>query len=82
MNAGAILFFLIDIAVPRDINPAIGKIDNVYLYDIDALHDIASNARRRREKQIALCEEVITEEAREFLAKTFQDPFFAPSRSQ
>lgn len=74
--------FLIDIAVPRDINPAIGKIDNVYLYDIDALHDIASNARRRREKQIALCEEVITEEAREFLAKTFQDPFSPPSRSQ
>lgn len=61
--------FLIDLAVPRDIDPAIEAIDDVYLYDIDALQSTASRARKRREKQIAICEQVIEEEARDFLKK-------------
>ncbi|MBL9150858.1 MAG: glutamyl-tRNA reductase [Verrucomicrobiales bacterium] len=51
--------FLIDIAVPRDIEPAVNDIDNVYLYDIDFLEKIAARARIEREKQIALCEAMI-----------------------
>ncbi len=51
--------FLIDIAVPRDIDPKVNEIDNVYLYDIDALDGIASQARRERELQIAACEKLI-----------------------
>lgn len=51
--------FLIDIAVPRDIEPAVNDIDNVYLYDIDFLEKIATKARIEREKQIALCEAMI-----------------------
>ncbi|MCB1089257.1 MAG: NAD(P)-binding domain-containing protein, partial [Verrucomicrobiae bacterium] len=51
--------FLIDIAVPRDIEPAVNDIDNVYLYDIDFLERIAARARVEREKQIALCEAMI-----------------------
>ena len=32
--------FLIDIAVPRDIDPRVNELDNVYLYDIDALQGV------------------------------------------
>jgi len=54
--------FFIDIAVPRDIDPAVGEIDEVYLYDIDKLEHLASDARARRERQIAECERIISEE--------------------
>jgi glutamyl-tRNA reductase len=51
--------FLIDIAVPRDIEPSINNIEGVYLYDIDALELIASETRSRREQEIARCREII-----------------------
>ncbi|MBB5351194.1 glutamyl-tRNA reductase [Haloferula luteola] len=54
--------FLIDIAVPRDIDPAVGGIEEVYLYDIDTLDQLARDARGRRERQIAECRELITRE--------------------
>jgi glutamyl-tRNA reductase len=51
--------FLIDIAVPRDIDPAVGEIEEVYLYDIDALEQLAEEARGRRLRQIEECERII-----------------------
>lgn len=54
--------FLIDIAVPRDIDPAVGTIDEVYLYDIDALEQLAEEGRGRRRRQIEQCELLITRE--------------------
>jgi glutamyl-tRNA reductase len=54
--------FLIDIAVPRDIDPACGEIEEAYLYDIDTLELLAGEARSRREKQIAECDRIIEEE--------------------
>jgi glutamyl-tRNA reductase len=54
--------FLIDIAVPRDIDPACGEIEEVYLYDIDTLEQLADEARARREKQIIECDRIIDEE--------------------
>ncbi|MGB1131113.1 MAG: glutamyl-tRNA reductase, partial [Haloferula sp.] len=54
--------FLIDIAVPRDIDPAVGEIEEVYLYDIDTLEQLASEARTRRERQIADCKRMIADE--------------------
>ena len=56
--------FLIDIAVPRDIDPACGDIEEVYLYDIDTLEQLADEARVRREKQIAECDRIIDVELR------------------
>lgn len=53
---------MIDIAVPRDIDPEVGEIEEVYLYDIDTLQDMADQARKRREQQLLLCEEIIREE--------------------
>ncbi|MGB6220921.1 glutamyl-tRNA reductase [Haloferula sp.] len=51
--------FLIDIAVPRDIDPKVGEIEEVYLYDIDTLEQLAAEARKRREQQIEECEKMI-----------------------
>jgi glutamyl-tRNA reductase len=51
--------FLIDIAVPRDIDPACGAFDDVYLYNVDHLEGMASEARARREKEILRCEHII-----------------------
>ncbi len=48
--------FVIDIAVPRDVEPAVGEIPDVYLAPIDALANIASQARKKREKQVQQCE--------------------------
>ncbi|MCK7515822.1 MAG: hypothetical protein MZV70_75530 [Desulfobacterales bacterium] len=41
------LLFLIDIAVPRDIDPEAGEIDNVYLFNIDDLQEVVDENLRR-----------------------------------
>jgi glutamyl-tRNA reductase len=50
--------FLIDIAVPRDVERACGELEAVYLYDIDDLQQIAVQNRVARENEIALCQEL------------------------
>ena len=54
--------FFIDIAVPRDIEPSVGEIEEVYLYDIDTLEQLADEARAKRQKQIEECERIIDSE--------------------
>lgn len=54
--------FLIDIAVPRDIDHDVGEIEEVYLYDIDALEQLAEQAKSRRLQQIIECEKIIEAE--------------------
>ncbi|RYD24495.1 MAG: glutamyl-tRNA reductase, partial [Verrucomicrobiaceae bacterium] len=54
--------FFIDIAVPRDIEPTVGEIEEVYLYDIDTLEQLAEEARVRRRRQIEECERIIEAE--------------------
>lgn len=54
--------FFIDIAVPRDIDPAVAEIEEVYLYDIDTLEQLADEARSRRALQIEECERIIRQE--------------------
>ena len=54
--------FFIDIAVPRDVEPEVGEIEEVYLYDIDTLQGIASAAKDKREDQVRACDKIIDEE--------------------
>jgi glutamyl-tRNA reductase len=54
--------FLIDIAVPRDIEPASGDIPNVFLYDIDDLEGIVETNLAKRRKEAAIIEGMIAEE--------------------
>jgi len=56
------LLFLIDIAVPRDIDPAAGRIENVYLYNIDDLQAIVDENMQNRKKEAEKAEAVIAEE--------------------
>ncbi len=51
--------FLIDIAVPRDIEPSTGDIPNVFLYDIDDLEGIVENNIAKRRQEAAIIEEMI-----------------------
>lgn len=60
------LLFLIDIAVPRDIDPAVGEIDNVYLYNIDNLQEIVDENLNTRRQEALMAEEIIAEEVLKF----------------
>lgn len=51
--------FLIDLAVPRDIDRSVNRIDNVFLYDIDSLQSIASQSLAIRQREIEHCESII-----------------------
>jgi glutamyl-tRNA reductase len=55
---------LVDIAVPRDIDPAVNFLENVYLYNIDDLQEMAADSLRQRQKEIVRCEAIIREKAR------------------
>jgi len=54
--------FLIDIAVPRDIEHTAGEIEEVYLYDMDMLQKLAGDARSSRQQQVEICEQMIEDE--------------------
>ncbi|MBN1382989.1 MAG: glutamyl-tRNA reductase [Deltaproteobacteria bacterium] len=56
------LLFLIDIAVPRDIEPQAGEIDNVYLYNIDNLQEIVDENLKARKLAARRAEAIIEEE--------------------
>jgi glutamyl-tRNA reductase len=58
--------FIIDIAVPRDIDPAVNEIDNVYLYDIDDLEGVVAANRQARERESAQAELLIEREVATF----------------
>ncbi|MBN1548976.1 MAG: glutamyl-tRNA reductase [Syntrophaceae bacterium] len=60
------LLFLIDIAVPRDIDPAAARLDNVYLYNIDDLQDIVDENRSIRQKEAEKAEAIVTEEVQRY----------------
>jgi len=59
--------FMIDIAVPRDIDVEVEKIDNVYVYNIDDLQGLAQENLRNRQAQLSLCENLIEDEVHRFM---------------
>jgi glutamyl-tRNA reductase len=61
--------FFIDIAVPRDIDPQVNEIDNVFLYDIDDLKAVAEKNRMERLKEAEKAEEIVEREAEMFWGK-------------
>jgi glutamyl-tRNA reductase len=58
---------LIDIAVPRDIEPEVNFMDDVYLYNIDDLQAIAADYLKQRQEEISRCEAIIREKAQVLL---------------
>ena len=58
--------FLIDIAVPRDIDPAVQKLEGVHLYDVDDLHAVVESNLRERQRELTKVERIIAEEVDKF----------------
>jgi glutamyl-tRNA reductase len=61
--------FLIDIAVPRNIEPSVNEIDNVFLYDIDDLQEVVNANLRERLKAAERAEELVAEEVERTMAR-------------
>lgn len=57
---------ILDIALPRDVEPAVGKLANVYLYDLDDLQAVVSANLARRKGELPAAESVIAEEVERF----------------
>lgn len=62
--------FLIDIAVPRDIEPAVNDLPNVFLYDVDDLSGIVEGNKKERVKEAEKAEGIVSEEVESFLSWT------------
>lgn len=60
--------FVIDLAVPRDVEPAANELEGVYLYDIDSLREIADQAMASRRQEVTACERIIAGHVEEFAA--------------
>ncbi|HEU6449126.1 MAG TPA: glutamyl-tRNA reductase [Verrucomicrobiae bacterium] len=58
---------LIDIAVPRDIDPEVNFLENVYLYNIDDLQAIADDYLKLRKEEMLKCERLIAEKVKMLL---------------
>ncbi|MBF0273806.1 MAG: glutamyl-tRNA reductase [Nitrospinae bacterium] len=59
--------FFIDIAVPRDIEPEVNEIDNVYLYNIDDLQNVIEVNKKEREKEAEKAYVIIEKEVNSFI---------------
>jgi glutamyl-tRNA reductase len=65
---------LIDIAVPRDIEPEVNFLENVFLYNIDDLQSIADDYLKQRQQEVGRCEQIIREKAAALLAGGMPGP--------
>ncbi|MBR9911841.1 MAG: glutamyl-tRNA reductase [Gammaproteobacteria bacterium] len=61
--------FMVDIAVPRDIEPEVGTLDDVYLYSVDDLREVIDENRRSRESAAAKALLIVQEGVQQFMAE-------------
>ncbi len=59
---------VLDLAVPRDVDPAVAQLENVFLYDIDDLQAVAAQAAAQRRSDIPAAEHIVSEEVERFWA--------------
>ena len=60
--------FLIDLALPRNVEPSVNQLENVYVYDMDDLERVAAQNLNLREGELASAEAIVDEELRAFMA--------------
>lgn len=65
---------LIDLAVPRDIEPEVNFLEDVFLYNIDDLQTIADDYLKQRQDEIARCEQIIRDKAEPLLVHPHSPP--------
>ena len=61
--------FFVDIAVPRDIDPAVNELDNAFVYDIDDLEQVVEANRKQRQREAVWAEEIVAEEVQRTLRR-------------
>ncbi|MGB1221067.1 MAG: glutamyl-tRNA reductase [Alcanivoracaceae bacterium] len=62
--------FMVDIAVPRDIEPEVGELNDVYLFTVDDLHEAIEENVRQRQEAAAAAERLIEEALRQHVRET------------
>lgn len=60
--------FLIDIAVPRDIEATVGEIDGVYLYNLDDLQNVVAKNQSQRQGAVAAAQQIVEKHVTDFIA--------------
>lgn len=60
--------FLIDIAVPRDVDPRVEQLEGVYIYDIDDLEALVENSLTERRQEVPKVEAIVREAEEKFMA--------------
>jgi glutamyl-tRNA reductase len=61
--------FVIDIAVPRNVEPSVNSVDNVFLYDIDDLQGVVNNNIEGRKREAERAERIVSEEVDRMLSR-------------
>jgi glutamyl-tRNA reductase len=61
--------FLIDIAVPRNIDPAVNDLENIFLYDIDDLQGVVNANLKERNKEAERAESIVSAEVDKMIAR-------------
>jgi glutamyl-tRNA reductase len=61
--------FVIDIGVPRNVEPSVNSVDNVFLYDIDDLQGVVNNNLEGRKKEAERAELIVAEEVDKMLSR-------------
>ena len=69
---------LVDLGVPRNIDPAVGALDNVYLFNIDDLQGLVDRSAREREQALRASQAILDEKVDRFLAWWSREAFAAP----
>lgn len=64
--------FILDLGAPRDFDPAIGKLENIFLYDIDSLQRTCEENRRARVREIDRAGAIIEDETQKFIAEFYR----------
>jgi glutamyl-tRNA reductase len=57
---------ILDIANPRDVEPSVAEMDNVFLYDLDDLHAVVNANLERRHRELPAAEHVVGEEVEKY----------------
>ena len=61
--------FMVDIAVPRDIEPQVGELDDVYLYSVDDLHEVVTENLKSRQGAAKAAEELVVQGTADFMQR-------------
>ena len=64
--------FLVDLTLPRNVEPSANELENVYVYDMDDLERVAAQNRQLREGQVGHAEEIVDQELKAFLRQVLE----------